>query len=914
MQTQTEQTVSSKAVQFDSLRSPPSAAAVAEIVDDQLGPNADDVASLNASFTFVPGSAGEAGNADDNVGSNVALQRSDDRVDEENEENIAPVAVETAPSRSKNSSKVSRKEASTASAATSQYDSHTEEIIRTILCSSNSEQSSSAIEASNDTDVNESNNSSTSMMRDLRRGIELLDRLVESERLNKATKKRLVKKIVNGLLKAKYSISTTNVTSMDGEDAGASRNGAIDASVKNRDELETKISADNAKQPPPDQQSPRVSLSRISQQSAKPVVAENVSTITRPSSKTTQQWLKPLTRSEHDYEAQLRQQSRKPHHPRQRPIATKESVKLQWIQQEIRQLVQLQDFLVHKRRHQPSILDDSNTPNNTAHDRRRRLYENTNRPVTTTSITSTTPSTENYYCQVAGATNKYNSSTSTYASTKLSGDSFAVGGAQLARKLPTTSKAAAVAVASAAAGHSIGIGTSDFTVPTATGLRTLRHMDDDQRGDSSDSALIVGQKSHRNRVKLRTPIDNGTLSDRERHAVIVDDEEDDDAEEDALEAYARSKQRDFLKQYGRQRPVSSVDEKPGGRDLIYAHPYGEPLGAYNRHRLDVARMGVLPTGAAATTGAGAGGHRHRKTSSAIGSAAVAVGSVTTTSATGSSGNTFLSSDSVSIPEMRSSSYPEATPAAAVATVRPLRSTSVGIQTSDSLLRPILKQHQRPPSSSQQHKDRRYSPLRTDAMWNQPRVPVAMPPVSYTITFHPTTTSLRPDSNASAAAAAAPAHRRTPAEPDTTATTALSVQEYLRNGRPRFLASANRRRDCVREMNELRRRRNEQREQLLQQATATAPAGGDVDELCRRLRELDAPVPLTQLRCFTTRELLAATRSRCRRLPEVRERNAAERAARMRRAQRQLSDVFSHELRRRVLRGRVNLSNSVMVTN
>lgn len=747
------------------------------------------------------------------------------------------------------------------------YDAHTDEIVRTILCSTTSDQSSSAVLPNNST-LSSSGVSakSTTMMQDLQRGIELLDKLVESERLDKSTKKRLVKKIVNGLLRAKYNISSGSSSFGGDSTVGSSVSRAM--SYANGRNVAQHIAE-------------AVATNRGNDTGAGLSVDKSPKHDRRPASDAQRpmQWLKPLTRSEREYEEQKQRkiQNRNIHQQQQQqrePIATKESVKLQWIQQEIAHLVRLQDFLVHKQ---------SNTVDN-------RLYENT---TATTAADANirhhlppTTSTENYYCEVADSKTPrrrvYNYSTSTYASTKNSRTNDAC---------PLTSAA------------TDPLDVMSHRQSPAAAQRPSR------RDDSSDSPLLLLQQRYvRNRNKLRTPCDLRVDDEPRDRAVRQHRHHMLDDHEDALAAYARSKQRAFLKRYATPTtpndvaPASSPDAEPlrHDRDLIYANPYGE----FRRH----ARHAVAPRTVSVGCGSGsiASGRlsRHR------------IVEPRSCPSADSSGNTFVSSNSVSIPELRSGSYPDAfvTESIGQQTRQRHRSASVAIQTGDSLLKPILKQL-RDGNDAEQHRrpssDRRYS--RTTS--SKP-----LPAVSYTITFHANAKSANPELEPQPTPVVADPPTMVSNDSnqtvrhDETAQPTMSVQEYLHSRRPRFLIAANRRRECVLEMNAMRRRRNAQRQELFQQQQQRLDVDNDCDEvaeLCRRLRELDPP-PLAQRRCFSTRELLTATRRRCRRLPEVCARTAAERTARVRRAQRHVRDVFNRELQRRALRGHVNLSNSLML--
>lgn len=555
------------------------------------------------------------------------------------------------------------KRSSQSAVNTSKYDSQTEEIIQTIMCSTTSNQSTTMSSASDTANSTKSN-----LLDDLRRGINLLDALVESEKLNKAEKKRLVKKIVKGLLKAKFCISSSSSL------ASSTR---VDTSrTPKREAILSKRSY-----------SKNVSSPEQQQPSSKPTTTRGDRSM---------QYLKPMTRSEVDYEK------------RKRSRATKESVKLDWIQQEIQQLLSLQKCLIKQRR------PEANSSN--------PVYANATR------------STDEYYYSVG----KFrDSSTSTYASTK---DSHA-----------------------------------DIQ------SNPVKARDKPMHDESSDSPVIV-DKFVRHRTKLRTPEDAS----------------------DTLGSYARTKQKDFLKQY------QSSQERLA-RDLIYARPYGGPY--------------IEPV------------NRTKPSTAAV--------------ATSASSSTFLSSGSISLPDMPSSTYPE----------KPLvLQSSVAIQTSDSL--------------------RRNNPSRTRIRPSEASAP--QPSISYSISFRPQSDSARP------------------------VATSATMQDHLRRRKPSFVAKADARRECIVEMNRLRQQRNEQRHKLFVLLD-------DPDALRTNLQLLQ-PVPMAQRRCFSTRQLKAATRQRYDRLPEIRAREEALKQQRIRTGQRMMRDMFSRDLQRRALRGSVDLSNSMTVTN
>lgn len=546
------------------------------------------------------------------------------------------------------------------------YDSQTEEIIQTILCSTTSNQSTTL------TNSTVNSESPSTLLGDLRHGIQLLDSLVESEKLNKATKKRLVKKIVKGLLKAKFSISSGTTS--------ASSSAAI-ASVNT-----TKPSSRNSEK----------------NTTSSPLQQHQALTARSTSADRSMQWLKPMTKSELDFEK------------RKRNRATKESLKLDWIQEEIKQLLSLQSFVLKQQKARAQTLNP--------------LYANDSRDMS-----------EEYYCSVGGK--HRDSSTSTYASTK---DSKSVNHNKLGR------------------------------------VKQVQN-------ESSDSPVII-DRFVRNRSKLRTP----------------------DGCSDTLGTYARSKQNHFLKQY------HSSQERLA-RDLVYTQPYGNQF--------------VAPI-------------KQTRTPTAV-----------PTNTVSTSSNTFLSSGSISIPDMPSSAYPDKP--------LPLRS-SIAVQTTDSLRRRTPNHTEIPPSR-----------------------PIPQPPISYTISFGRTPQF-----------GAAPILKTTP--------TPTTMQDHLQRRKPTFLASANARRECIHEMNRLRQQRNVQRQKLFVLLD-------DPGELITNLQLIEPPPPLTQCRVFTTRQLKEATRQRYDQLPEIRAKEEAQKQRRIRNGQRVMREMFSRDLQRRTLRGRVNLSNSRMVT-
>lgn len=555
---------------------------------------------------------------------------------------------------------------SAAAIDTSKYDSQTEEIIQTILCSTTSNQSTISCATENTV-----NSSAPSLLDDLRHGIRLLDSLVESEKLNKATKKRLVKKIVKGLLRAKFSIGS-----------GSTSSGDVSSAVN-------KSSTKTAPTPVKSQQSPQTERTTVDR---------------------SMQWLQPMTRSEVDFEK--RQRSRP---------ATRASIKLDWIQEEMAHLRSLQSCLLK----QQKLKGRSQDP----------TYANN-------------AMSEEYYCPVGVKIPRL--STSTYASTK------------------------------------------DST--KASQIKYIRPQPIPVQDESSDSPVII-DRFVQNRTKLQTP--NNDVSD-------------------TLGSYARSKQKRFLKQY-----QSGQDRL--ALDLIYARPYGHPYVEPQQTNRPP------PTTVASNNSASTSSH------------------------------TFISSGSISIPEMPYCSSPTKPPT--------MRRASIAIQTTDSLRR---------------------CPSNPTYAAPHPSPPPA-PAISYTITYaQPTRLNAAPLATT------------------TTTATPTTMQDHLQRRKPTFLANANARRECIAEMRRLRHERNVQRHKLF--ALLDDPA-----ELRANLQLLQPPLPLTQRRVFTTRQLKEATRHRYERLPEIRAKEEAQKLGRIRNGQRVMRDVFSRDLQRRALRGRVNLSNSMTAT-
>uniref|UniRef100_A0A182XHK4 ALMS_motif domain-containing protein n=1 Tax=Anopheles quadriannulatus TaxID=34691 RepID=A0A182XHK4_ANOQN len=138
---------------------------------------------------------------------------------------------------------------------------------------------------------------------------------------------------------------------------------------------------------------------------------------------------------------------------------------------------------------------------------------------------------------------------------------------------------------------------------------------------------------------------------------------------------------------------------------------------------------------------------------------------------------------------------------------------------------------------------------------------------------------------------------------------LTLREQFRRSCPATLSRIEERRQCISELNKLRSKRNQQRQRLLlltsdDSLRKTSAAGG---------RGQLPPPPLSQRRVFaSTRAIRENTRRQVRNLPEVQRKREIERFNNLKRKNRILKDVYNKNLQRKVLKGQVDLSNSVRV--
>uniref|UniRef100_A0A182TB70 ALMS_motif domain-containing protein n=1 Tax=Anopheles maculatus TaxID=74869 RepID=A0A182TB70_9DIPT len=107
---------------------------------------------------------------------------------------------------------------------------------------------------------------------------------------------------------------------------------------------------------------------------------------------------------------------------------------------------------------------------------------------------------------------------------------------------------------------------------------------------------------------------------------------------------------------------------------------------------------------------------------------------------------------------------------------------------------------------------------------------------------------------------------------------------------------------------LRSKRNQQRQRLL-----LLTSDDSLRKTTAQGRSQLPPPPLSQRRVFpSTRAIRENTRRQVRKLPEVQRKKEIERINNLKRKNRILKDVYNKNLQRKVLKGQVDLSNSVRV--
>uniref|UniRef100_A0A182VYQ2 ALMS_motif domain-containing protein n=1 Tax=Anopheles minimus TaxID=112268 RepID=A0A182VYQ2_9DIPT len=137
---------------------------------------------------------------------------------------------------------------------------------------------------------------------------------------------------------------------------------------------------------------------------------------------------------------------------------------------------------------------------------------------------------------------------------------------------------------------------------------------------------------------------------------------------------------------------------------------------------------------------------------------------------------------------------------------------------------------------------------------------------------------------------------------------LTLREQFRRSCPATLSRIEERRQCISELNKLRSKRNQQRLRLL-----LLTSDDSLRKTTAQGRSQLPPPPLSQRRVFaSTRAIRENTRRQVRKLPEVQRKKEVERINNLKRKNRILKDVYNKNLQRKVLKGQVDLSNSVRV--
>lgn len=263
-------------------------------------------------------------------------------------------------------------------------DESVELIVTSILNSTGTE--TAEHDSSNASSISSLFGISIQMESDIQKGVDLLNSLVESNRLDKPTKKRMIKKIVYRLLKAKYNGSKRSTSSSQPE---------VTQRQPNISGVTTLSSTGTSNAMPfesPPQNNP-ITVANVQPEPVGPTLA--IPTPTK-SNDTTKDWLQPMTHSELNYDQRSKQQTSKRIEAiekkqqilqdrlinTQNKIAKKQSTssrgepdeldanvlkfvskerssQLDWIQREINHLVNLKEFLMgEKKKREMDIMKD----------------------------------------------------------------------------------------------------------------------------------------------------------------------------------------------------------------------------------------------------------------------------------------------------------------------------------------------------------------------------------------------------------------------------------------------------------------------------------------------------------------------------------------------------------------------------
>ncbi|XP_049941905.1 uncharacterized protein LOC126418923 isoform X3 [Schistocerca serialis cubense] len=132
----------------------------------------------------------------------------------------------------------------------------------------------------------------------------------------------------------------------------------------------------------------------------------------------------------------------------------------------------------------------------------------------------------------------------------------------------------------------------------------------------------------------------------------------------------------------------------------------------------------------------------------------------------------------------------------------------------------------------------------------------------------------------------------------------SLEELLRSRRPDYVQNAEERRHCVAEMTRLREQRLQECRNLLAAGLAPPPPPPP--------SSVASEVLVNRRRVFTQKQMKSLTKRHYRLLPETQNKNSERKRKQDFRTNRLMAEIFARKLQRRVLKGEVNLSNSVTV--
>lgn len=693
---------------------------------------------------------------------------------------------------------------------------------------------------------------------DLQKGISLLNSLIEAKKLDKITKKKLVKKIVHRLLKAKYNETLQQTTSSTKSNSNpltsdsSSKNSSLGKNIVavsgvNTLSGESSETAPSTVKPAPMNLKRSLSVRKPSSEQqlvVLPILSPENSELTVKSTspqdlnnQSMKDWLEPMTHSEINYEKRKTEEEMKQNNievkqneMQKRLLRAQDEVlnknindqcdsnqpdnflgenllkfvrkernsQLDWIQKEINHLVNLKEFLVgEKKKREMDIMQNLTEKLKNNLDISSGDSEKRQTPQYENIKTNSRNSQSGYALSQIDKTTSYSS--------RISGN------ISVARSIPKAS-------------GQVPTKSNYFKEPEEPSRRK-EIIDSSSEWDSH----LNMQKLLRNRTKLNTP------------------------NEIDLGLYARAKQQDFVEKYQTKHGKLYEDR------LLYTQPYSTDHYSEPRE----IRRTILPTKKPTTD---------------------AYTSIT-------SSDLFLSSNSVSVPIGNSTSNST--------THQYDNHASVYIQTTDSLknMAPIFIDKT---TGATYQPTRRVTKVQHDKQ--QQSIPES---VAYTITFE------NKNQNESSMKER---YYNIPQKIDKNngdpynehlINNLSTLQQQLQTQRPEFLSKAEARRNCLNEINNLRQKRNEQRQKLFLLSSTN-------NSLRSNMKYLN-PTPIQMKRIFTTKHLQRASKLRYKQLPEIRRKEEIERQNKIKRSNRIVTDMFNRDLQKRVLRGNINLSNSMTVS-